>query len=214
MTPKELVGEVTSLLYWTMLAACTVGPGTVVTCSRAGAEYGLHLTWALLFASVLAYTLQEGTARLTIVSGRSLGQCLRIKYRDTPSIYNTAIVGWLVTGSIFIGNTLYECNCWAGGIDAVLAVPGAAELTGSAMTGLRVGCCIAYAVIVLTLLYLDKTDKLGIGLGVVMVCMVVLFLIVVSIMGFEWKKYVKYRKYMLATSFPLQVWYGVTAKPS
>ena len=26
--------ETANLLYWTMLAACTVGPGTVVTCSR------------------------------------------------------------------------------------------------------------------------------------------------------------------------------------
>ena len=26
--------EFSSMLYWTMLAACTVGPGTVVTCSR------------------------------------------------------------------------------------------------------------------------------------------------------------------------------------
>ena len=188
LSPTSLLGEVTSLLYWAMLAACTVGPGTVVTCSRAGAEYGLHLTWALIFASVLAYTLQEGTARLTIVSGRSLGQCLRIKYRDTPSLYNTAVVGWVVTGSVCVGNTLYECNCWAGGIDAVLAVPGAAQLTGGSMTGLRVGCCIAYAIIVLVLLYMDKTDMLGVGLGVVMVCMVVLFLIVVSIMGFSWKK--------------------------
>ena len=30
-----------SLLYWSMLAACTVGPGTVVTCARAGVEYQL-----------------------------------------------------------------------------------------------------------------------------------------------------------------------------
>ena len=71
--------ETANLLYWTMLAACTVGPGTVVTCARAGSEYDLSLIWALLFASILAFTLQEGTARLTITSGKSLGQCLKIK---------------------------------------------------------------------------------------------------------------------------------------
>ena len=80
MIHTQLVQEVLALLYWTMLAACTVGPGTVVTCARAGAEYGYSFTWALLFASCLAFTLQEGTARLTIVSGKSLGQCLKIKY--------------------------------------------------------------------------------------------------------------------------------------
>ena len=76
---SRILDEIGSLLYWTMLAACTVGPGTVVTCARAGAEYGYQLTWALIFASILAFTLQEGTARLTIVSGKSLGQCLKIK---------------------------------------------------------------------------------------------------------------------------------------
>ena len=60
-----------------MLAANTIGPGTVVTCARAGAEFDLQLVWVLFFASLLAFTLQEGTVRLTITSGLSLGQCLR-----------------------------------------------------------------------------------------------------------------------------------------
>ena len=111
-----LCGELLSLLYWTMLAACTVGPGTVVTCARAGAEFELHLVWVLIFASLLAYILQEGTARLTIHSGR------------------------------------------------------------------------AYAVIVLALLYKDKTDILGIFLGFIMMAMIILFIIVVALMGINWVK--------------------------
>ena len=80
--------EVASMMYWTMLAACTVGPGTVVTCARAGAEYDLSLIWALVFASTLAFTLQEGTVRLTITSGFSLGQCLR--HRAPLSLVRTS----------------------------------------------------------------------------------------------------------------------------
>lgn len=57
---KEAGQEVVSLLRWSMLAATTVGPGTVVTCSRAGAEQGLALIWALVFATILAFTLQVG----------------------------------------------------------------------------------------------------------------------------------------------------------
>ena len=69
------MGEFASMLYWTMLAACTVGPGTVVTCSRsvdklfsvlgsmklnirAGAEFELSLIWALVVAGLIAFTLQ------------------------------------------------------------------------------------------------------------------------------------------------------------
>eukprot|EP00913_Durusdinium_trenchii_P030516 g28585.t1 len=79
------LSDVGSLLYWSMLAACTVGPGTVVTCARSGVEYQLHLVWALCFASILAYTLQEGSARLTLVSGKTLGQCLQEKNGKTES---------------------------------------------------------------------------------------------------------------------------------
>jgi len=184
---SRILDEIGSLLYWTMLAACTVGPGTVVTCARAGAEFGLSLTWALLFASMLAYTLQEGTARLTIVSGKSLGQCLRVKYKNGAKIYDTAVICWFVAVAVFLGNTLYECNNWAGGIDAVLALPGANDLEGGAMVGLRVGACLAYAAVVLSLLYWDKTDKLGVLLGIVMMSMVTLFLIVVIQMGIQGK---------------------------
>ena len=96
----SLCEEFLSLLYWAMLAANTIGPGTVVTCARAGAEFELHLVWVLIFASLLAFTLQEGTVRLTITSGLSLGQCLRTKYRHTTSIYNSAIICWVVAISV------------------------------------------------------------------------------------------------------------------
>ena len=59
VNPSKLVKEIISMLYWSMLAACTVGPGTVVTCARAGAEFELSLIYVLIFASVLAYTLQD-----------------------------------------------------------------------------------------------------------------------------------------------------------
>ena len=180
MKISSVWAEVSSLLYWTMLAACTVGPGTVVTCARAGAEYGLNLIWALVFASVLAFTLQEGTARLTIVSGMSLGQCLRVKYKNTAKLYDSALICWMVGVSVFFGNTLYECNNWAGGIDAILAIPG----TENTVT-LRVACCIGYAVVVLALLYWDKTDMLGVFLGTMMMGMVALFLVVVVFMGLD-----------------------------
>ena len=55
---NAVVKEIVSLLYWSMLAACTIGPGTVVTCARAGFEQGLSLIWALVFATLMAFTLQ------------------------------------------------------------------------------------------------------------------------------------------------------------
>ena len=55
------------------------------------------------------------------------------------------------------------------------------------LTGIRIGCCVAYAVIVLALLFWDKTDQLGIFLGIVMMAMVALFLVVVVKIGIAGK---------------------------
>jgi len=187
---KGIARKLSSYLYWLMLAATTVGPGTVVTCARAGAEFDLNLIWALVFATAMAFTLQEGTARLTIVSGRSLGECLREKYRHTNyKLWDTALFCWLVAILVIVGNTFIEVNCWAGGMDAILAIPGATELEGASAVGLRVGSCVAYAVVVLVLLFINRTKMLGDILGVVMMIMVALFISVVYYMGMDWTKF-------------------------
>ncbi|CAE7902696.1 mntH [Symbiodinium microadriaticum] len=180
--------EVVSLLYWAMLAACTVGPGTVVTCARAGAEYQLHFVWALLFASFLAFTLQEGSARLTIVSGKTLGQCLQEKYGQVlPKLGLSGPVprfcGALAL-AVYFGNLLYECNNFAGGIDALFSFPGVKQIPSEL---LRIGGCFAYAFAVLGILYLDKADAVGVGLGITMMGMVVLFLVVAVTVGCSWR---------------------------
>ena len=54
--------------------------------------------------------------------------------------------------------------------------------------GLRIGSCVLYAVLALILLVWDKTDKLGIMLGLLMMGMVSLFLIVVACMGLDLSK--------------------------
>ena len=72
---SRVVREVLSLLYWSMLAACTVGPGTVVTCARAGAEFQLSLIYVLIFASAMAFILQ--------VSGQLSNTILKIPLLHT-----------------------------------------------------------------------------------------------------------------------------------
>ena len=36
---------------------------------------------------------------------------------------------WLVVVCVVVGNTPIEANCWAGGIDAIFAIPGAPKTT-------------------------------------------------------------------------------------
>lgn len=63
----------------TLVTAAFIGPGTVVTASLAGANFGYALLWALLFSVLATLILQEMAARLGIVTGRGLGENLRLQ---------------------------------------------------------------------------------------------------------------------------------------
>merc|ERR1712086_1223381 len=69
------------LCYWAMLAASTIGPGTITLMSKGGAEFGLRLIWTIPIASLIAYCLQEGGARLQILQQTSFGGAMRIHFQ-------------------------------------------------------------------------------------------------------------------------------------
>ena len=65
-----------NILFWSVISAAFIGPGTVTTAAKAGADFGLPLLWALTFATIACLVLQEASARLTIASGMNLGQAI------------------------------------------------------------------------------------------------------------------------------------------
>lgn len=110
-----------SILLWSVIAAAFIGPGTVTTAASAGASYGLSLLWALLFSTAACLVLQEASARLTIVSGRNLGQALRDQYRAGPQ---KGAVLLLVLGAIVAGCAAYEAGNILGGVSGAVMVTG------------------------------------------------------------------------------------------
>ena len=74
---ENVLAEGFELLRWSVLAASTIGPGTVIVCSKAGYQYAYRLLWALVLASFVAYALQEGSARLSIRGRTTLGGAMR-----------------------------------------------------------------------------------------------------------------------------------------
>lgn len=88
-----------------LVTAAFIGPGTVITASLAGANYGLTLVWALLFAMIATIVLQEMSARLGIVSQQGLGENIRAAIKQ-PFLKASAIV--LVVSAIVIGNGAYQ----------------------------------------------------------------------------------------------------------
>jgi NRAMP (natural resistance-associated macrophage protein)-like metal ion transporter len=99
--------------------AAFVGPGTVTTASKAGADYGFALLWALLFSVVATLVLQEMAARLGLVTGQGLSQALR---RGFESRFFSIIAVALVVGAIGFGNAAYESGNISGAALGLAAI--------------------------------------------------------------------------------------------
>jgi NRAMP (natural resistance-associated macrophage protein)-like metal ion transporter len=99
--------------------AAFIGPGTVTTASKAGAEYGFALMWALLFSVLATLVLQEMAARLGLVTGRGLSQALRSSF-DSRFFTGMAVV--LVVLAIGFGNAAYESGNISGASMGLAAI--------------------------------------------------------------------------------------------
>lgn len=69
-----------NVLFWSLVSAAFIGPGTVTVAASAGASFHLSLLWALFFSTIATIVLQEAAARITIASGKSLGEIISLKY--------------------------------------------------------------------------------------------------------------------------------------
>ncbi|MCP2605035.1 Nramp family divalent metal transporter [Candidatus Aminicenantes bacterium AH-873-B07] len=106
-----------------LITAAFIGPGTVTTCSLAGAKFGYSLIYALLFATITTIILQEMSGRLGLASGFDLAQSLR----EFPENKIIKIVYILLTFSaITFGCAVYEAGNIIGGslgLEMVTPIP-------------------------------------------------------------------------------------------
>ena len=119
-----------SILFWSVVAAAFIGPGTVTTTASAGAAHGYALLWALVFSTVATVLLQEASARVTVVSGRNLAQAIRAQFGGGAS--GVLVLG-LVLGAVVVGNAAFEAGNILG------AVAGAELGTGLSAQVLTLG---------------------------------------------------------------------------
>jgi len=152
-----------SVLFWSIITAAFIGPGTVATAASAGARHGHALLWALLFSTFACLLLQEAAARLTVVSGRDLGQALRAQY---ASGVGRVAVSVLVLGAVVLGCAAYQAGNILGG------VAGAALGTGLSRSSLTVICAILAG----ALLYLGAPTTVARTLSLLVAVMGVAFL--------------------------------------
>ncbi|MDP2237800.1 MAG: Nramp family divalent metal transporter [Bacteroidales bacterium] len=88
-----------------LVTAAFIGPGTITTCSIAGAGFGYALLWGLVFSVIATIVLQEMSSRLGIISRQGLGEALRKHFNQPVTKILTAL---LVISAITIGNAAFE----------------------------------------------------------------------------------------------------------
>jgi manganese transport protein len=96
-----------SILFWSVIAAAFIGPGTVTTAAAAGAQFKLGLLWALVFSTGACLLLQEAAARVTIASGYSLGEAIARQYRARSA---GRFVSGAVGGAVVFGCAAYQAG--------------------------------------------------------------------------------------------------------
>ncbi|ARK10323.1 divalent metal cation transporter [Fibrella sp. ES10-3-2-2] len=146
-----------SILFWSVISAAFIGPGSVTACAMAGSRYGLELLWVLTFATFGTVWLQEAASRITITTGRDLGQVIRQSYSGKTGVW----VAWTLFLAIFIGCAAYQAGNILG------AVAGLSLLTGVPGTYLTV----IVGTVCVALLWVGSTQHLANFLGLIVFAM-------------------------------------------
>lgn len=105
--------RILNILFWSVVSAAFIGPGTITTAAKSGASFGTELLWALVFSTFACLLLQEAAARLTITSGKNLGQAIVQQFDKSKS---KLLVLILVLGAIVLGAAAYEMGNLLGAV--------------------------------------------------------------------------------------------------
>ncbi|HSH20958.1 MAG TPA: Nramp family divalent metal transporter [Draconibacterium sp.] len=111
--------RILNILFWSVVSAAFIGPGTITTAAKSGAEFGMELLWALVFSTLACLLLQEAAARLTIISGTNLGQAITKQFEKSKS---KVLVLLLVLGAIVLGAAAYEMGNILGAVAGFLLI--------------------------------------------------------------------------------------------
>ncbi len=110
---NKLKARILNILFWSVVSAAFIGPGTVTTCTKAGAVYQFDLLWAMVFSTFACLLLQEASARLAINSGLNLGQAIAAQFVGKST---RILVLGMVVGAIILGSAAYETGNIVGSI--------------------------------------------------------------------------------------------------
>lgn len=102
-----------------MVSAAFIGPGTVTTAAKSGSAYGSGLLWALLFSTLACLLLQEASARITLLTGKNIGESMRARLGTTgPGKVLLALTALAITG----GAAAYQMGNLIGAREGIVLI--------------------------------------------------------------------------------------------
>lgn len=104
-----------------LVTAAFIGPGTVITASTAGTQFGCELLWTVLLASIGTILLQSLAARLGIETGGGLSEAIRSALEGSTWLLPTLA---LIILAIGFGNAAYQTGNLTGAVVGVTALLG------------------------------------------------------------------------------------------
>lgn len=169
MKKQTFASGLANILFWSVISAAFIGPGTVTTAASAGAAYQLDLLWGLTFSTFACLLLQEAAARIRLVSGLSLGEAIASRFGGA------ALVKVFIAGAIIIGGMAYQAGNILGAVAGI---------------GLLLDVPTAYPAIFLSLLaaaflYIGRNKLIAKILGGVVALMGVAFILTASQQAFS-----------------------------
>ena len=103
------------ILFWSVISAAFIGPGTVTTALKAGSLYNTDLLWAIVYSIIACYVLQEASSRITIATGFSLSEAIAQKFGN-KQIFN---VNNLLVIAVIFGCVAYQAGNMVGALQGI-----------------------------------------------------------------------------------------------
>lgn len=135
----SLRSGLSSVLFWSVISAAFIGPGSVTACAMAGSRFGLSLLWVLTFATFGTVWLQEAAARITLVTGQDLGQVIVKSYGPKTG----RRVAWVLFLAIFLGCAAYQAGNILGAVSGLALLTGLSQPVLTGLVGLVCGLLLA-----------------------------------------------------------------------
>jgi len=153
-----------------VIAAAFIGPGTVTVTAASGAGYGYSLLWALLFSTFACLVLQESAARVSITSGKNLGELVLYRFKSKK-------MAWFLAISVFLGCAAYEAGNILGSISGLALI----------LVGINPAIfTIIIVTVAMTVLWLGNINTVANIMGMVVALMGFTFLIVGLSTPIDW----------------------------